>query len=214
MNRDTTAKSIPHLYSLRGNNAVAVAGTPINSPNASRALLAAFALLALAAAACAGSVSPISGAPEFPLVACPIDVPGAPTAPSGYTLVAPGTIVFTQDAWHNVSGGDPTCGAQAVRGATSLIAFSSLGGEDTIFWAATLARPGQPTTPDPVLPTMTLVRLDPGGPVVVDTETQEPFNEYRMDGRYGHDAQPGAYLMQIVSSNGNVLAEGRFEIVN
>jgi hypothetical protein len=128
-------------------------------------------------------------------------------------LVAPGTIVFTQGAWHNVSGDSTACGAQAVSGATSLIAFSSLGGEDRILWVATLARPGHPTTPDPVLPTMTLFRLDPGGPVAVETETQAPFTEYRMDGNWGHDAQPGAYLMRIVSSDGVVLAEGRFEIV-
>jgi hypothetical protein len=34
-----------------------------------------------------------------------------------------------------------------------------------------------------------------------------------MMGNYGHDAQPGSYLMHIVSGSGNLLAEGRFEIV-
>ena len=167
----------------------------------------------LAAAACSGS-APTAGRPEFPLVACALDGPGAPTAPSGYTLVAPGTIAFTQGAWHNVSGDDTTCGAQAVRDATSVIKFASLGGEDTIFWAATLARPGRPTTPDPALPTMTLFRLDPDGPVVVATQIEEPASEYSMRGNYGHDARPGSYLMRIVSASGDLLAEGRFDIVD
>ncbi len=113
----------------------------------------------------------------------------------------------------NVSGSDETCGAQAVRDAETTISFSSLGGEDRIFWVATLARPGNLTTPDPILPTMTLLRLDPEGPVVVDTATQEPATEYSMRGQYGHDARPGAYLMRIVSASGDLLAEGRFEIV-
>lgn len=181
-------------------------------PGRIRAVVAGLALVMLAAAACTGS-APTPGPPEFPLVACRLDGPGAPTAPAGYTLVAPGTIAFTQDAWHNVSGGDTSCGAQAVRGGKSVFAFSSFGGEDRILWVATLARPGQPTTPDPVLPTMTLFRLDPGGPVVVETQTGEPFTEYAMMGNYGHDAQPGSYRMRIVSGSGDLLAEGRFEIV-
>lgn len=179
---------------------------------APRAVLAGLALAALTVAACSRS-APTPGPPEFPLVACPLDVPGAPTAPPGFTLVAPGTIAFGFDTWRNVSGEDTACGAQAVRGATSVIAFSSLGGEDRISWAATLARPGQPTTPDPVLPTMTLFRLDPGGPVVVETQTGEALSEYQMRGNYGHDARPGSYLMRIVSGSGDLLAEGRFEIV-
>jgi len=177
-----------------------------------RRVLAGLTVVMLAAAACTG-YAPTPGPPEFPLVACRLDVPGAPTAPPGFTLVAPGTIAFGWDGLQNVSGGDTACGAQAVRGAKSVIVFSSLGGEDTISWAATLARPGQPTTPDPVLPTMTLFRLDPGGPVVVETVIQEPFNEYRMMGNYGHDARPGSYVMRIVSGTGDLLAEGRFEIV-
>jgi len=167
----------------------------------------------LAGAACIGH-APTAGPREFPLVACPLDVPGAPTAPPGYTLVAAGTIAFGWDALHNVSGGDSLCGAQAVRDPKSVIAFSSLGGEDRIAWAATLARPGYPTTPDSVPPTMTLVRLDLGGPVVVATQAGEPVEEYRMLGNVGHDAQPGRYLMRIVSGTGGLLAEGRFEIVN
>jgi hypothetical protein len=174
-------------------------------------LLAGLAIITVVAAACTGS-APTAGPPEFPLVACSLDGPGAPTAPLGFVLVAPGTIAFGWDAWHNVSGSNTVCGAQAVHGATSVIPFSSLGGEDRISWAATLARPGQPSTPDPILPTMTLSRLDPGGAVVVQTMTGEPFAEYQMRGNYGHDALPGSYLMRIVSGEGDLLAEGRFEI--
>jgi hypothetical protein len=64
-----------------------------------------------------------------------------------------------------------------------------------------------------VLPTMTLFRLDSEGPVVVATQVGEPSEQYRMMGNYGHDAQPGSYLMHIVSGSGNLLAEGRFQIV-
>lgn len=60
---------------------------------------------------------------------------------------------------------------------------------------------------------MTLVRLDANGPLVVATQTEQPNAEYKMDGAYGHDAQPGAYLMRVVSAGGDLLAEGRFEIV-
>ena len=176
-------------------------------------MLAGLAFLAVAAAACA-SQAPTPGPPEFPLVACPLDGPGAPTAPPGHVLVAPGTIAFGSNmGWHNVSGSDTACGVQAVRGADPLIAFSSLGGEDRIFWVATLARPGQPTTPDPIRPTMTLFRLDPDGPVEVETVIGEYSEQYRMMGNYGRDAKPGSYHMRIVSGSGDLLAEGRFEIV-
>ncbi len=85
-----------------------------------------------------------------------------------------------------------------------------------MLWVATLARSGQPTTADPVPPTMTLVRVDPNGPVVVQTVTGQPGEpeQYRMMGNYGHDALPGSYLMRIVSGTGELLAEGRFEIAN
>jgi hypothetical protein len=170
----------------------------------------------LAASACTGS-APTPGPPEFPLVPCRLDAPGAPTAPPGYALVTPGTIAFTQDSWQNVSPLDRACGAQALRGAKSVFEFSSLGGEDRIMWAATLARPGPPAAPDPVPPTATLFRLDAAGPVVVSTQVEEDTGtrskQYRMMGNYGHDAQPGSYLMRIVSGNGSLLAEGRFEIV-
>lgn len=125
--------------------------------------VAGLAVAMLAAIACTGRATPAPDRPGSPLAACTLGGPGAPTAPPGYALVAPGTIAFTQDAWHDVSGGNVACGAQAVRGVTSVIAFSSLSGEDRIFWVATLARQGQPTAPDPVLPTMTLFLLDPGG---------------------------------------------------
>lgn len=177
-----------------------------------RGALAGLALALLALSTCAGAAPP-GGRPEFPLVTCPLGAQGEPTAPPGYSLVDPGVIAFGSDmAWHDVSGGDTACGSQAVRGAEPVIAFASLGGEDRIAWVATLARPGRPTTPDPVLPTMTLFRLDPGGRVLIATQTQETFSEYSMRGNYGHDAQPGSYLMRIVSGSGDLLAEGRFEI--
>ena len=177
-----------------------------------RRSLLAFAIIALIVVGCVGQ-APTRGRPEFPLVACALDVAGAPTPPAGYTLIAPGTIAFAWDEWHNVSGSNTSCGAQAVRGATSVIAFSILAGEDRIPWAATLAWPGRPTAPDPELPTMTLFRLDAGGPVVVATETGQRVEQYRMIGNYGHDAVPGSYLMRIVSGSGSLLAEGRFDIV-
>jgi hypothetical protein len=95
--------------------------------------------------------------------------------------------------------------------------LSSLGGEDTILWAATLARPGPPSSPDPVPPTVTLFRLDATGPVEVSIQVEEDtgtqVEQYRMMGNYGHDAQPGSYLMRITSGTGALLSEGRFEIV-
>lgn len=179
-------------------------------------LRARIAIALLAASGCTGT-APTPGPPEFPLVPCLLGVPNAPTAPPGYTLVAPGTIAFTQDSWQNASPLNGACGAQAVRGATSLIEFSSLRGEDRIIWAATLARPTRSSTPDPVSPTVTLVRLDLAGPVVVSTQVEEGTGvrseQYRMMGNYGRDAQPGSYLMRIVSGSGTLLAEGRFEIV-
>ena len=180
------------------------------------ALLRPFAGLALVAltAACQSAV-PIGSVPlDYALRACELDMPGLPTPQPGYTMVAPGTIAFTQDAMENVSGGSTVCGAQAVRGATSTIEFSSITSADTILWVATLERPSDASTPDPVSPTMTLERLDPDGPVVVATQTQELPFDYSMAGWYGRNAQPGAYLMRVVSSDGVVLAEGRFDIVN
>jgi hypothetical protein len=109
------------------------------------------------------------------------------------------------------------CGVQAVRGATTVIEFSSLGGEDRILWAATLARPGQPSTPDPAPAIVSIFRLDPGGPVAVATQVEEDTGtrseQYRMMGNYGHDAEPGSYIMRIVSGTGALLAEGSFEVV-
>jgi hypothetical protein len=69
-------------------------------------------------------------------------------------------------------------------------------------------------TPDPVPPRVTLSRLDPSGPVVLATVTQEPVSGYAMMGNAGHDALPGSYLMRIVSASGDLLAEGRFQIVD
>ena len=99
-------------------------------------------------------------------------------------------------------------GGSAIRPSIALGA-----GEDRIGWVATLNRPGRPTTPDPVLPTMTLYRIDPSGPVMVATQTGQPVSEYQMSGNFGHDAQPGMYLMRILSGNGELLADGRFDIV-
>ncbi len=177
------------------------------------ARLVGLAVLAAMLAACNG-YAPTAGDPAFPLVACPLEGPGSRTPPPGYMLVAPGTIAFGTDlAWHNVSGGDIVCGAQAVSGATSVIRLASLAGEWRIIWAATLARPGHPTEPDAVPPTMTLVRLEPSGRVVVDTAVDEPSDEYSMRGSYDQDATPGSYEMRIVSNESIVLAEGGFQIV-
>ncbi len=162
--------------------------------------------------ACVGT-APTAGRPEFPLVACEPDRPGSPTAPPGYMLVQPGTIAFgTALVWQNASRAEERCGAQAVSGASSVISLPDLAGEDRIFWVATLARPGDPTEPDVVLPTMTLTRLDPSGPVVVQSVIDEPSDEYSMRGSYGHDARAGSYVMRIVSSDGVLFAEGRFVI--
>ena len=175
-------------------------------------LLAAVALAALAVAGCGGS----AGTPrpqEFPLVACDSGGANTPTPPLDFTIIAPGTIAFGWETWHNMTADNGTCGAQAVRGARSTIPFSILDGEDRIPWAATLAWTRPPTAPDPVLPMMTLFRLDAAGPVVVATETGSRSERYRMMGNYGHDAVPGSYLMRITSGSGSLLAEGRFEIV-
>lgn len=169
-------------------------------------------LASIVVAACTGSAA-TPGPREFPLVPCPVDGPGARTAPPGSALVSPGTIVFGWEQLRNVSGGDTECGAQAVVGAKSVFSIASLGGEDRIPWAATLARSGNPSTPDPVMPIMTLVREDVGGPVVVATQVGEPAEMYRMLGAYGHEAKAGSYLMRIVSGSGELLAEGRFEVV-
>lgn len=182
-------------------------------PSGLRGVAATLGILILGVSACTGSAATVGPNDHlFPLVACQLDAPGAPTAPPGYTLVAPGSIAFGWDVLNNVSGGSLTCGAQAVLGARSVIPFSSLEGEDRIPWVAVLARPGHPTAPDPIRAKMTLVRLDPGGEVVVATQTgSDP--QYQMAGNYGHDAQPGSYLMRIVSGGGVLLAEGKFEIV-
>ena len=174
------------------------------------AIAATVAMLGIAG--CTGQAS-TPGPPEFPIVACPIDAAGAPTPPAGFTLIAPGTIVFGWDTWHNMTEPGGPCGAQAVRGAVTVISFSILKGEDRIPWAATLNWPGRPTVPDPVLPIMSLFRIEPSGPVLVLTETGSRSEEYRMTGNYGHDAIPGSYLMRIVSGAGSLLAEGRFEII-
>lgn len=182
-------------------------------PSGLRGVVATLAILIPGVSACAGS-APTVGPNDrlFPLIACPLDVPGAPTAPPGYTMVPAGTIAFGWDGLHNVSGASLTCGAQAVLGAKLVIPFSSLGGEDRIPWVAVLAWPGKPTLPDPIRATMTLVRLDSGGEVVVATQTgSDP--QYQMAGNYGHDAKPGSYRMRIVSGAGDLLAEGNFEIV-
>lgn len=172
-------------------------------------------IAAVAASACAGS-APTPGPPEFPLVACRLDAPGSPTAPPDYTLVPRGTIGFTEDAWKNLSPVDRHCGAQALRAPSSIFKLSSFGGEDRILWAATLARP-EPAAPDPVPPTVTLLRLDGAKRVEVSTNVHQQFGavseQYRMMGNYGHDAQVGTYLMRIVSATGTLLAEGGFEIV-
>jgi hypothetical protein len=104
-----------------------------------------------------------------------------------------------------------------VRGAASTFDLSSFGGEDGILWVATLARPESLASPDPVPPTVSLVRLDAAGPVVVPLTPHADYGtvveQYRMMGAYGHDARPGSYVMRIVSGDGVVLAEGRFDIV-
>lgn len=178
--------------------------------------LVAVVLTILSTSACSGA-SPTIRPPEYPLVPCQLNASGAPTAPPGYTLVPPGTIAFTQDSWLNMTEPYAMCGIQAVRGATRVIDLSSLDGEDRILWVATLARPGQPPTPDPVPPIVTIFRLDPGGPVAVATQVEEGTGsrseQYRMMGNYGHDAEPGSYIMRIVSGTGILLAEGSFEIV-
>jgi hypothetical protein len=178
-----------------------------------RGVVATLGIVILAVSACTGSVAPVGPNDHLlPLVACQLDAPGAPTGPPGYMLVPPGSIAFGWDGLHNASGSSLTCGAQAVSGARSVIPFSSLDGEDRIPWVAVLAWPGQPTTPDPVPATMTLVRLDPGGEVAVGTQKGSGA-QYQMAGNYGHDAEPGSYRMRIVSAGGVLLAEGRFEIV-
>jgi hypothetical protein len=179
-------------------------------------LVVSLVMAALAAGACTAT-APTPGPPEFPLVPCQLGVPGAPTAPPAYEIVAAGSIAFTGDAWTNVTPNDRHCGAQAVRGAASSFELSSFGGEDRIMWVATLARRGPMATPDPVPPTVTLFRLDASGPVVVSAQVEEDTGtrseQYRMMGNYGHDAKVGSYLMRITAGDGNLLAEGRFDIV-
>lgn len=187
--------------------------TPAGGPVARVAVAIAAAVALLGIVGCTAGQAPTPGPPEFPIVACPVDVAGAPTPPPGFSLIAPGTIVFAWDTWHNMTEVGASCGAQAVRGAMTMIAFSILKGEDRIPWAATLDWPGRPAVPDPVLPVMSLFRIEPTGPVLVLTETGSPSEQYRMMGSYGHDAVPGSYLMRIVSGSGSLLAEGRFEIV-
>ena len=83
--------------------------------------LAGLAVAAAVLGACSGS-APTAGRPVFPLLPCAVEGPGAPTAPPGYTLVAPGTIVFGSNlGWYNVTGKDLACGAQAVSEASSVM---------------------------------------------------------------------------------------------
>ena len=167
--------------------------------------------VALVLAACTGQ-APTAGPPELPIIACPVDGPGGATAPPGFTMVAPGTVLFGYSVLENVSGSNLACGAQAVAGARSVIPFSSLLGEDRISWAATLAWPSRPTLPLAQTPTMTLVRVDPAGEVVVDHESCPSQMAYQCGGSYGHDAVPGRYRMRIASAAGDSLATGTFEI--
>lgn len=173
-------------------------------------------IVALGVCACTGSAA-TPGPHEFPLVPCRLDVPGAPTAPPEYGIVLPGTIVFTRDAWHNLTPIDRHCGAQAVRGAALTFDLSTFGGEDGITWVATLARPASLASPDPVPPTVSLYRLDAAGPILVSPFIHVDYGsqseQYRMMGSYGHDARPGSYVMRIVSGDGSLLAEGTFVIV-
>lgn len=170
-------------------------------------------LLSSILAACTTQV-PTPGPRAWPLAPCPLDGPGVVQIPAGSTLVAPGTIVFGWDVLTNASPDDLSCGAQAITGGSSTFSVAALGGEDRIPWAATLARSGRPTAPDPVMPKMTLVRTDPDGTsVVVATQIGEPVEMYRMLGNYGHDATPGLYLMRIVSGTNELLAVGRFEVI-
>ena len=166
---------------------------------------------ALVLAACAGQ-APTPGPPELPVIACSVDGPGGATAPPGFTMVAPGTVLFGYSIWQNVSGSNQGCGAQAVLGPLPVIPFSTLLGEDRISWAATLAWPSRPTLPLAQTPSITLVRLDPAGEVVVGHESCQTQMAYQCGGSYGHDAVPGRYRMRIASAAGDVLATGTFEI--
>lgn len=167
--------------------------------------------MALVIAACSGQ-APTAGPPELPIIACSVGGAGGATAPPGFIMVAPGTIAFGYSVWHNVSGSNLDCGAQAVSDPRSVIPFSTLLGEDRISWAATLAWPSKPAVPLAQTPTMTLVRVDPIGEVVVDRRSCQSQMAYQCAGNYGHDALPGVYRMRIASAAGDVLAEGTFEI--
>jgi hypothetical protein len=170
------------------------------------------AVLALCLCACAGSVRPLGpGDSAGPVVACDLGPPGGPAAPAGFQLVPPGTIAFGWDVLHNASTVGSECGAQAVRNPRDKISLASLEGEDRIPWVAVFARPGRLAPPDPLGASMTLVRLESGTEVLVDSQVASG-PQYMMLGNYGHDARVGAYLMRIVSGTGALLAHGRFEI--
>lgn len=164
-------------------------------------------------ASCAGSAEVTETPLGYPLIACPATGDGAIPARPGADLVLPGTIAFNYAMWHNKSRSSTTCGAQSVEGAKTTIHPEDLVGDAGIPFVATLQRAIPLQAPDNRRPRLRLFRLDGSGPVQIDEQVLASGPAYRTMGWVLPGAPPGRYRMQILSADGEILADGTFEIV-
>ena len=177
-------------------------------------LLIRLSVLAMLVVACGGpGMTPVP--PGYPLNPCPVVGVGAVSPIADHDLVPPRGIAFAFESWHNETPSSFVCGAHSVRVAKVVIRRSELKAP-IVPWAATFRRSVPLVAPEEAPPIANLYFRGEGGEVFVETIHSQLEAQFGAMGNAfdGMTEIPlGQYRMELVSLTDEIVAEGRFVIV-